>query len=397
MDNRPAILGGDIISPHRIPFVRPSLPPLNEISEKIEEALTSGMVTTGPYAEQLGEEMAHYMGVKNAVAVSSCTTGLMLAIQALGLPEGSEVVLPSFTFIASGLGLVWNRLKLRFADVDVLTMNIDPQSAEEAITANTSAILGVHQFGNPAPIEDLQRLADRRGLRLFFDSAHGLGSWRDSKPLGGFGSVEVFSLSPTKLTIAAEGGIVATNDDDIARHVRLGRNYANPGNYDCLFPGINARMSELHAILALSSFKKLGEASQRRNQAVKLYRERLGRIPGLSFQKIAENDRSSYKDFSIVVDETEFGLTQRRLAGALLAEDIQTRIYYSPILHQMTAFRSFADKDADARLKNSLYLESHALSLPLFSDMKDDEVEIVCAAIERIHSHAKAVNFTFSD
>jgi len=397
MDNRPAILGGDVIASQRIPFVRPSLPPLNEMKAEIEEALNSGMVTTGPYAEQLGEEMAHYMGAKNAVAVSSCTMGLVLAVQSLSLPEGSEVVLPSFTFIASGLGPVWNRLKLRFADVDLHTMNIDPRSAEEAITANTSAILGVHQFGNPAPIEELQRLADRRGLRLLFDSAHGLGSWHNGKPLGGFGSAEVFSLSPTKLTVAAEGGVVATNNDDIARHVRIGRNYANPGNYDCLFPGVNARMSELHAILALHSFQKLGEAAQRRNRAVNLYKEQLGRIPGISFQKIAENDRSSYKDFSIVVDEKEFGVAQRRLAGALLAEDIQTRIYYSPILHQMTAFRAFADKDADSRLMNSLYLESHALSLPLYSDMKDEEVKIVCAAIERIYAHAKAVNSSFSD
>jgi dTDP-4-amino-4,6-dideoxygalactose transaminase len=342
------------------------------------------MVTTGPYAERLGLEVAASLGVPNATAVSSCTTGLVLAIQALQLPEGAEVILPSFTFMASGIAPVWNRLRLRFVDVDGETMNIDPARVEEAITPDTALILGVHQFGSPAPIEALQHIADRHGLFLAFDAAHGFGAYHQGEPLGKNGRFEVFSLSPTKLLIAAEGGIVSTNDPAIAEHVRIGRNYGNPGNYDCLFPGLNARMSELHAILALYSLTQLEAASRHRNQAVGWYKERLAEVPGIGFQRIQEGDISSYKDFSIVV-EASFGMSRDRLMEALKAEQIHTRVYYSPVLHRMQAFLGFGGEALDEQLPHTLHLQEHALSLPLYSDMKEDEVDLVCAAIHRIH------------
>lgn len=387
----PAILGGKPVSDLPFPFVRPQLPSLGDLRDLYETILRSGMVTTGPYAEKLGEDIAHHLGTARAVAVSSCTTGLMLAVQALNLPRGSEVIVPSFTFMATALGPVWNGLRVRFVDVDRETMNIDPVRVEESINSNTSAVIGVHQFGNPAPVYALQAIAEKHGLTLMYDAAHGFGSLRKGAPLGGFGRAEVFSMSPTKLLIAAEGGIVATNDPAIAEHVRIGRNYGNPGNYDCLFSGLNARMSELHAILALQSLTRLDDSARHRNQAMQKYRERLSSIPGVGFQKIAEDDRSSLKDFSIVVDEKQFGLTQRQLEEALKAERIQTRVYYSPVLHKMQAFREFVDADLESRLPNTLYLESHALSLPMYSDIRDVEIDQICEAVARIHAHAAAI------
>ena len=394
--NNPVILGGNPITDAFFPFVRPQLPQLKEIEDLYSTVLQNGMVTTGPHAEEFGERIKEHLGVDYAIAVSSCTTGLLLAVQSLQLPQDSEVIVPSFTFMASALGPVWNRLRVRFVDVDLQTMNVDLKKIEEAITPNTSAIMGVHQFGNPAPIEALQELADRKGLTLMYDAAHGFGSRHNEKPLGGNGKAEVFSLSPTKLLIAAEGGIVATNDPSIAEHVRLGRNYGNPGNYDCLFSGLNARMSELHAILALKSLTMLDKAAENRNASVACYRQILSSVPGIGFQEISENDRSSYKDFTIVVDENEFGLTQKQLEEALKAERIQSRVYYQPVLHKMQAFRHFAGENADELLPNTNYLESHALSLPLYSDMKEDEIEKICEAIKRIHDHANTISARFT-
>lgn len=391
MSDQPAILGGKPLAYPELPFVRPQLPPLEELCEQYQKILETGMVTTGPYAEKLGDVLAQAMGVNYAIAVSSCTTGLLLTTRALHLPKDTEVILPSFTFMASGLGPVWNGLRLRFVDVDRETMNIDPQEVEAAINPKTSAIIGVHQFGNPAPIEELQAIADRHDLVLFFDAAHGFGSLHEGRPLGGFGKAEVFSMSPTKLLIAAEGGIVATNDDEIAQQVRWGRNYANPGNYDCLFPGLNARMSELHAILALHSYDRLEDAALLRNRMVALYRKFLIEIPGIRFQKVQDSDRSSYKDLSIMVDEDEFGISRDQLKKALLAEGIHTRIYYSPVLHQMKAFSEFYYEGIDSKLSNTQYLQSSALSLPLYSDMQESEVEIVCKSIHRIFKYQKYV------
>ncbi|MFB3787964.1 MAG: DegT/DnrJ/EryC1/StrS family aminotransferase [bacterium] len=388
---QPVILGGEPLGRTPLPFVRPQLPPLEELESPYREILSNGMVTTGPSAERLGEALRARLGVRHAVAVSSCTTGLLLAVQALNLPRGSVAILPSFTFMATALGAVWNGLRIRFVDVDRETMNIDPARVEEAVAADTSLIIGVHQFGAPAPVEALQRIADKQGIPLLFDAAHGFGSLRQGQPLGGNGRVEVFSLSPTKLLIAAEGGIVASNDEVIAGHVRIGRNYGNPGNYDCLFPGMNARMSELHAILALKSLERLEEAAVNRNRSANLYRELLRNVPGVSFQKIQENDRSSFKDFSIVVDERAFGLTRDQLARALAAEGIHTRVYYAPVLHKMEAFRPYAGENADAELPNTLYLESHALSLPMYSDMRDEEIERVAASLVRVQRHAAPI------
>ena len=142
------------------------------------------MVTTGPYAERLGEAVRDHLGVGHAVAVSSCTTGLVLAIQALKLPRDSTVILPSFTFMATALGAVWNGLRIRFVDVDRETTNLDPARVEEAVTADTSLIIGVHQFGAPAPVEELQTIADKHGISLLFDTAHGFGLLSPGKALG---------------------------------------------------------------------------------------------------------------------------------------------------------------------------------------------------------------------
>jgi dTDP-4-amino-4,6-dideoxygalactose transaminase len=237
----------------------------------------------------------------------------------------------------------------------------------------------------------LQGIADKHGLALMYDAAHGFGASHNGKPVGGNGRAEVFSMSPTKLLIAGEGGIVSTNDGALAEQVKFARNYGNPGNYDCLYPGLNARMSEFHAILALKSLENLDNASNHRNRIVNLYRKQLGQLPGIGFQKIAPGDQSSYKDFSIVVDETQFGLSQKQLIKALLAENIHTRVYYDPVLHRMQAYQEYAGHNADADLPNTLYLQDHALSLPLYSDMREDEVEQICAVFKRIHQHAEKI------
>ncbi|MGI6455058.1 MAG: DegT/DnrJ/EryC1/StrS family aminotransferase [bacterium] len=360
------------------------VPKLDELEESYRQAMDSRMVTTGPNAELLGTTAAELLGVDHAIAVSSCTAGLLLATQALNLPPGSEVIMPSFTFMATALGAVWNGLRPRFVDVDWRTMNIDPDRVEEAISSKTSAIFAVHQFGNPAPVERLKKIADRHGLKLLYDGAHGLGSKYRGTPVGRFGEAEVFSMSPTKLVIAAEGGLVTTNDARIAEHVRLGRNYGNPGNYDCLFPGLNARMSELHALMALRSFEKLDHAVDQRNQAVHIYSELLADIPGILIQQIHPADVCSYKDITITIEEHDFGITRDRFVQALKADGIETRVYYAPVLHKMTAFQQYHLEDDRFDLRNTLYLEKSAVSLPLYSDMTPDEVEQVCHVIRSI-------------
>src|SRR5438093_1590971 len=225
MNTKPAILGNTPVFDRKTPIVHPLLPNFTALANGVKSILGSGMVTKGQYLHAFEAAVAQHLGVKHAVAVSSCTTGLMLTYQGLDLT--GDVVVPSFTFMATVSSLVWAGLRPVFADVDLGTTNLDPAAAEAAITPRTSAIVAVHNFGNPADIDALQALADRHSLRLIFDAAHGFGALYQGVPVGPQGDVNVYSLSPTKLLIAGEGGIVATNNNDLAEKIRIGREYGN--------------------------------------------------------------------------------------------------------------------------------------------------------------------------
>jgi dTDP-4-amino-4,6-dideoxygalactose transaminase len=200
--------------------------------------------------------------------------------------------------------------------------------------------------------------------------------------IGGFGDAEVFSLSPTKVLIAGEGGIIATNDDSLAERCRIGRDYGNPGDYDTRFVGLNARMSELHAATALASFEDLEERIVRRNQLAERYRKVLDRLPGIGFPVVAEGDRSTFKDFTILVDAERFGMDAAALAGALAAEGVQTRRYYSPPVHRQRAYRWVGP--ANGGLPETDRAAAMVLTLPLWTGMADDQVEGVGAAMARL-------------
>jgi dTDP-4-amino-4,6-dideoxygalactose transaminase len=382
----PAILGGKPLFDQMIPMVRPVLPAFSELSAGIQDILKTGMVTKGPYMQEFEKAIARHLDVRNAVAVSSCTSGLMLTYTGLGLT--GDVVVPSFTFMATISALVWAGLRPVFTDVDPFTTNLDPAAAEAAITPQTSAIVAVHNFGNPADIRGLEDIARRHGLKLIFDAAHGFGALYQGTAVGGQGDAQVFSLSPTKLLISGEGGIVATNDDELARKIRMGREYGNDGNYDSAFPGLNARMPELSALLGLHSLDNLQAAAESRNETASIFQEGMGCLPGVSFQKVRLGDRHSYREFSIVLDEADFGLSRNALAKALAAENIDTRKYYDPPAHRQTAYRKFAD---GALLPNTEDLSNHSLSFPMWTNMSSDVSLRICEALQRIQYHADRI------
>jgi dTDP-4-amino-4,6-dideoxygalactose transaminase len=380
---KPAILGGDPAFTQKINIVRPVLPGFTQLSGDIQKILTSGMVTKGNYLLEFEAAVANHLQVRHAVGVSSCTTGLMLTYKSLGLT--GEVIVPSFTFMATVSALVWCGVRPVFVDVDFNTTNIDPFLIESKITDKTSAIVAVHNFGNPAEIAPLLAIAKRYNLKLIFDSAHGFGAIYQGFPVGNQGDAQVFSLSPTKLLIAGEGGIVATDDDGLAQKIRMGREYGNSGNYDSAFAGLNARMPEFNALMGYNSLQMLEQAALSRNEIAGLYIEVLGKIPGLEFQKINLGNRSSYKDFSITIELDRFGLSRDQLMLALTAENIDTRKYYDPPVHLQTAYREYDD---DSPLPETDRLVRRSLSLPIWTNMDHQVAFSICESIENIHNNA---------
>jgi dTDP-4-amino-4,6-dideoxygalactose transaminase len=361
-----------------IPITKPTLPSFESIKEEIKELFSTGMVTNHKYVAQLECAIQAHLGVKHAIAVSSCTSGLMLVMKALELK--GNVIVPSFTFSASGHAIVWNGLTPKFVEIDPTTQLLDLRSVREAIDEETSAIMAVHMFGCPAPVQELQGIAKEHNLKLIFDAAHAMGAKLNSTYVGGFGDAEVFSCSPTKLFVTGEGGIVTTNNDELARKIRIGRVYGDPGDYNCEFPGLSARMGEFNALLGLKSLEILEENIERRNDLAQAYKQQLQNIPGIGFQKILPELRSTFKDFSITINPKVFGMDRDQLSEELLKEGIQTKKYFYPPLHEQKAYSQLKEIYQN-KLPVTQEVSRAVLSLPLYSHMTTEEVELICSKI----------------
>ncbi|MGA7272191.1 MAG: DegT/DnrJ/EryC1/StrS family aminotransferase, partial [Acidimicrobiia bacterium] len=199
---------------------------------------------------------------------------------------------------------------------------------------------------------------------------------------------EVFSLTPTKVLSGAEGGLVTTNDAGLADRLRLARDYGNPGDYDTRFVGLNGRLSELNAAMALASLDHLDEHVAHRNALATRYRELLGQLGGIDFQQVPDGDRSSYKDFTILIDKDGFGAGRDSVVAALHAEGIATRPYYSPPVHRQTAYRHLPERDLPVTDR----LAGQVISLPIWSHLPLETVETICEAMEQIHQHAHEIS-----
>ena len=226
-------------------------------------------------------------------------------------------------------------------------------------------------------------------IASYYRRRHSLGAEYQGRPVGSFGDAEIFSLSPTKLAVAGEGGLVAVEDPELADHLRIGRDYGNGGDYDCRFAGLNARMSEMHAIMALAGLEALSVNIAGRRRAARLYREGLQAVPGLTWQEVEDGSLSTFKDVAVIVEPEVFGASRDATRWALDAEGVPTRTYFDPPAHRQKAYKGIAE--TAGALPQTQRLSANILCLPIFSHIKDEQIEAVCDAIIKIHSHAAAI------
>ena len=379
----PALLGGTPMFSPGLPFARPTRPPLEEVFGRLEVSYERGILTNGPLVRELEERIADRLGVAAVVAVNSCTTGLMLALQAVVRDRPGAVVVPSFTFSASAHAVAWNGRAPHFVECRADTFQIDIAHMAAQLDS-AAAVLATHIFGAPCDPAGVVAAAQSRDVPVVFDAAHALGSRAAGVPVGRFGVAEVFSLTPTKVLVAGEGGLIATNELGLADMLRMGREYGNPGDYDTLFAGLNGRMSEFHAAMALASLDLIDESLHRRAEIVAIYRSHLEAIDGIGFQTIAPLDVSTHKDFTVTISASEFGLTRDELGRVLDAEGIDTRNYFSPPVHRHRAYAHLAT----TRLPVTDAVAAGVISLPIATTMDDLDVERVCEAILIAHHRA---------
>ena len=383
----PAILGDAPALGTMMNIVRPVMPDLAEFEADFRACLTSGQVTNNSqWVVEFERRIREFLAVKHALVFCNGETALICMLKAARL-EG-EVIVPSYTFSGTVHATIWAGLRPVFADIDPASFTISPAAIEERVTPRTSAILAAPVYGNPCDNEALQKLADRRGLTMLYDSASGFGCTYGGRRLGGFGKAEIFSFHATKVYATMEGGAFTTNDPAMYERVRQLRSFGQIGAVDCGVVGLNGKMMEVSALVGLRALDKFDQVLAQRAQIADRYVARLSAVPGLRVQHVRPGDSSSRLYMVVVVDADEFGLTRDQLAEALRHDNITARRFLDPPVHRMTCYRSML---GDVSLPVTESIATTAAALPLPSDMTLAEVDAVCTAVEGLHAHAGEV------
>lgn len=350
----------------------------------VGEALDRRWVTNdGPLLRELEQRVAERLGVAHCVAMTNGTLALQVAVKAAGVT--GEVVVPSYTFVATAHALEWIGLTPVFADIDPRTHCLDPAAVEAAITPRTSAIVPVHLWGRPAPVDELAAVAERHGLTLMYDAAHAFASSSRGRPVGGFGAAEVLSFHATKFVNSLEGGAVVTDDDELADRMRRLRNFGFVGFDDVRSPGTNAKMHEVSAAMGLASLEQLDGLIAANAAAYRHYREALEPVAGV---RLLELDPADTPNYQYVVVELDDDLAHRRdhVVEALNAENVVARRYFWPGVHRMQPYAD-RDPDAAARLRETERVAARVVVLPTGPTISAEMVATIVRVLELALHH----------
>ncbi len=347
----------------------------SEILSALERVIDDNAFSSGPYVEGFEKAFAEYLGVPHVVAVNSGTSALHLIMRALDIGPGDEVIIPSWTFIATAWAPMYVGARPVFADVDPRTWQIAPEDVERKITRRTKAIIGVHIYGQTFDLDRLEQIARDRGIYLVEDAAQSHGALYRGRKTGTFGVVNAFSFYPTKnLGSMGEGGAVATFDEELAYRIRILRNHASPRRYEHVELGYNMRMTGFQGAVLSVKLKYLDEWNARRREIARMYREGI-RNPLVEFQKEYPDSAGVYHIFAVRVRD---GMRDR-LKDYLAERGIGTGIYYPIPVHLQKPFREMGWKAGD--LPETERLSKEILALPMFPELTDEEVNRVIDAV----------------
>ncbi|MEU5158973.1 DegT/DnrJ/EryC1/StrS family aminotransferase [Streptomyces sp. NPDC020875] len=390
MPAEPAVLGGPPAFAEPLHVGRPNIPDGPRAMELIQQAIDRRWLTAfGPLVKRFERDVAAAAGVKHCIAMCNASVALQVLIRAAGLK--GEVILPSFTFIATAHTLLWEGVTPVFCDIDEETGNIDPEHARRLITDRTIGIMGVHLWGHPAPTKELDDLAEEFGLRLFYDSAHAIGSARGGRAVGGFGHAEVFSFHATKFINSFEGGAVVTDDDALAERVRSMHNYGRGEGEIVSSIGTNAKMTEVAAAMGITSLENLDYLIEVNRERYERYAAGLAGIPGLSLRRPGPENDVNHQYIVAEVDEAAAGISRDVLAAALTAENVLVRTHFDPGCHRTEPYVRDPGRHAPLPLPRTEALGARVLMLPTGTGVTLDEVDRVCALTARLVAAGDAV------
>lgn len=349
------------------------------------------LTNRGPVVQEFEAAVERHLNVRHCVAVCNATIGLQIAARALEL--SGEVIVPTFTFVATPHALRWLGLDPVFCDVDPVTHNLDPRRVERLISPRTSAILGVHLWGRPCDVEALEAIATRTRVHLFFDAAHAFSCAHRGAMIGNFGEVEVFSFHATKFLNAFEGGAITTNSDALAERLRLMVNFGF-ADYDAVVQlGINGKMAEMSAAMGLASLDQVDRLIEVNRRHHATYCALLRTVDGIDVIEYGDANRRNYQYVVVGVDERRSGLTRDELVEVLWADGVRARRYFFPGCHRMAPYCSEL-RWRDATFPHSDRLASQLMTLPTGTAVTADDIECVAGIIETAVTSADAVRST---
>ena len=387
-----AILGGHPLFSESLYVNRPSVGDRKEFMARVEAMLDRRWFTNhGPLVAELEDRLASFLRVKHCVLTCNGTVALQLANRALDL--SGEVIIPSFTFVATAHALLWQGIEPVFCDIDPGSWNLDPARCEELITERTSAVIGVHLWGRPCDVQSLLEVASRHGLRLLFDAAHAFGCTHRKAMIGRFGDAEIFSFHATKVFHTFEGGAVATDDDDLAGQVRLMRNFGFTGYDEVMALGTNAKMPEACAAMGLANLEHLERLFEVNRHNYAIYREELGGLRGLQLLQYDERERHNHQYVVLEVEEDELGLSRDDLVRILHAENVLARRYFYPGCHRLEPYAS-RSPEVDGRLPNTNRIAQRVLVLPTGTGVSPQQVHQICTLLRLLADEAAAIQTT---
>jgi len=338
------------------------------------------LTNNGQLVQELERKLCAYLGVRHCIPVSNGTLGLQLAIKALGL--SGEVLTTPYSFVATSHAILWENCRPVFIDIDAKTHNINPQAIESAVTAETSAILGVHVWGNPCAVEAIEDIAKRKNLKVIYDAAHAFGVGHGGRMIGNFGECEVFSLHATKFFNTCEGGAIATNNNELAAKIRLMQNFGFSGYDQVDYLGTNAKMSELHAAMGLCCFDELERIVETNKRHYLQYQRELSSLEGVRFFTYNEKETANFQYIVLEIDSRKAGCTRDELQQYLQQNEVMARRYFYPGIPRMEPYRTLFPGFVDA-CPACNQLCDDVLILPTGTSLDSDDVERVCSLIRK--------------
>ena len=331
----------------------------------------------GPVVQEFEQRVADYHNVKHCIAMCNGTVALEIAIRALDLD--GEVIVPSYTFIATAHALYWQGVVPVFADIDPVTHTLNPAAVRKMITPRTTGIIGVHLWGRPAPVKELQEISDEYGLKLMFDAAHAFGCSFWGKSVGSFGACEVLSFHATKFMNTFEGGAILTNDDNLAETMRLMRNFGFSKIDNVALPGTNGKMIEISAAMGIVNLDEIDGVVEANRRNYMAYREGLSGLPDISLLGFDESEHNNYQYVVIEVSENS-PVTRDRIIEVLSAENILARKYFWPGCHNMKPYSDLYPH-AGLMLPNTQQVAERVIVLPTGTTVDEEMVKAVTQVI----------------